>query len=63
MVQHVNVKGPLEADGLGQGVGPSKECFSAAAVYSPLFTEGLVCGVTSGKLCSVICGNREEKRG
>lgn len=45
------------------GVSTSKVCFSTAAVYSPLFTKGLVCGVTSGKLCSVICGSREEKRG
>lgn len=56
-------EGQLEADSWGPGVGLSKVCFCTVAVYSPLFTKGLVCGVMRGKLCLVICGSREEGRG
>lgn len=45
MAQLGNIKGLLGADSLGEErVGPSKVCFYTAAVFSSLFTKGLVCG-------------------
>ena len=61
MVQHVNVKGQLEADSLGQGGWSEQGEFLYGSCLSPLFTKGLVCG-SGEESCAQSFVEAERKR-
>lgn len=62
-MQRVYVKGQLEADGLGQGSWSEQGEFLYGSRSFPFIYQGVGVWVMRAKLCSVICGSREEEKG
>lgn len=62
-MQRVHVKGQLEADSLGQGGWSEQGEFSYGGCLFPFIYQEVGLWVRRGKLCSVICGSKEEEKG